>query len=470
MKFSSMVRNPVVSPVRVRSVITRGLALSSAMAMVLAVAVAPASAATARQNSRTVVVVGTGRPLVDRVALQRAVRRVGPDGTVQLVGTFNLRGCVACVLIRDGITVEGVNRRGRPAMATLVGGSFPVVIAVRDRGPGTGSGNMTLQRLHFTDQLLNAVYFFKTVAETRFLDNSVTDLNYVIIGDDRRAVRSPVVAAQFWPNGAGPGRDEILQRFPAFARLVARFGGEFHLQGNITYSRNYFDLLSPAVSFGLENTIAMFGDYFSKITIDHNYLASHGETIELEYGRNPDGVRNIEHNIVVLDAIEDVENNLFGPGHPAAISLEASQARAVNIVDNDVITFGGNNGSAIGGGTANEATKWRIIGNRIQTAGQIPFPGGFHGLDPFFTGSSMINTVYKNNTITGYAKYGFWFDTDNPFDPISHGNTMGPNDFSGFTATSGTAVVFGPKTHNNTVNGPLPGGVIDLGTDNVINP
>ena len=465
-----MKSNPVVRSAKVRSAIAWGSALT-AIAMVLSAAVFPAAAvANSPERSRKVVVVGTGRPVVDIAALGRAMRSVGPDGTVQLVGTFNLTGCVACVIIRDGITVEGVNARGRPAKATLVGGSFPFIIAVRDRGRGTGSGNMTLQRLHFTGQLLNAVYFFKTVAETKFLHNAITNLNPVVLADGRRAVRSPVVAAQFWPNEAGPGREEILQRFPAFARVAARFGGEFHLQGNITYSRNYFDLLTPAVSFGLENTIAMFGDYFSNITIDHNYLASHGETIELEYGRNPDGVRNIAHNIVVMDAVGDIESERFGVGNPAAISLEASQARAVNIVDNDVITYGGENGTGIGGGTANEATTWRVIGNRIQTAGQIPFPGGFHGLDPFFTGSSMINTLYRDNTISGFAKYGFWFDTDNVFDPISHGNTLGPNDFSDFTPTSGTAVFFGPKTFKNTVIGPLNGGVIDLGTDNVIIP
>jgi hypothetical protein len=214
----------------------------------------------------------------------------------------------------------------------------------------------------------------------------------------------------------------------------------------------------------------MFGDYFSNITIDNNYLASYGETIELEYGRNPDGVRNIEHNTVIMIAVGDIESERFGVGNPAAISLEASQARAVNIVDNDVIASGAENGTGIGGGTANEATTWRVIGNRIQTAGQIPFPGGFHGLDPFFTGSSMINTVYKDNTISGSAKYGFWFDTDNEFDPISHGNTLGPNDFSNFTPTSGTAVFLGPKTFDNTVTGPVNGGVTDLGTNNVIIP
>jgi hypothetical protein len=184
------------------------------------------------------VAVGTGRALVDIAVLRHAMRSVRPDGTVQLVGTFNLTGCVACVLIRDGITVEGADARGGPANATLVGGSFPLIIAVRDRGPRTGSGNMTLRRLHFTGQLLNAVYFFKTVAETRFLDNTITNLIPVVLADGRRAVRSPVVAAQFWPNGAGPGREEILQRFPVFARVAARFGGEFHLQGNMSRLRH----------------------------------------------------------------------------------------------------------------------------------------------------------------------------------------------------------------------------------------
>jgi hypothetical protein len=31
---------------------------------------------------------------------------------------------------------------------------------------------------------------------------------------------------------------------------------------------------------------------------------------------------------------------------------------------------------------------------------------GEHGLDPFFAGTSIINTVYRDNTITGFAKYG----------------------------------------------------------------
>jgi hypothetical protein len=456
-----MKSNPVVRSAKVRSAIAWGSALT-AIAMALSAAVFPAAAvANSPEKSRKV---------VDIAVLRHAMRSVRPDGTVQLVGTFNLRGCVACVVIRDGITVEGVNRRGRPAKATLVDGSFPFVIAVRDRGRGTGSGNLTLQRLHFTGQLLNAVFFFKTVAETRVLDNAITNLTPVVLAGGRRGVRAPLVAAQFWPNEAGPGRDEILERFPAFARVAARFGGEFHLQGNITFSRNLIDLQTPAVSFGLENSIAMFGDNFSHVTIDNNYLASYGETIELEYGRNPDGVRNIEHNTVIMIAVGDIESELFGVGNPCAISLEASQARAVNIVDNDVIASGGENGTGIGGGTANEATTWRVIGNRIQTAGQIPFPGGFHGLDPFFTGSSMINTLYRDNTISGSAKYGFWFDTDNKFDPISHGNTLGPNDFSDFTPTSGITVFLGPQTFKNTVTGPLNGEVTDLGTDNVVIP
>jgi hypothetical protein len=176
-------------------------------------------------------------------------------------------------------------------------------------------------------------------------------------------------------------------------------------------------------------------------------------------------VRHIAQNIITMVSIEFFERELFGVGNPAAISLEASQARAVNILDNDVITSGTENGTGIGGGTVTEATSWRIIGNRIQTAGQIPFPGGFHGLDPFFTGSSMVNTLYQDNTISGTAKYGFWFDTDNNDDPTSHGNTLGGNDFTGFTPTSGTTVFLGPQTFKNS---PLNGGVIDLGTDNVI--
>jgi len=82
----------------------------------------------------------------------------------------------------------------------------------------------------------------------------------------------------------------------------------------------------------------------------------------------------------------------------------------------------------------------------------------------------MINTLYRDNTISGSAKYGFWFDTDNNFDPISHGNKLGPNNFSHFAPTSGTTVYFGPQTFENTVSGPLHGGVTDLGTDNVIIP
>jgi hypothetical protein len=459
-----MKSNPVERRGRVWRVVAWGIA------MVLSAAALRGVLRSRRKKSKKVVVVGTGLPFIDIFVLRHAMKSVEPDGTVQLVGTFNLKGCVAGVIIRDGITVEGADARGRPAEAKLVGGSFPFIIAVRDRGDETGSGNLTLQRLHFTGQLLNAVYFFKTVAETRVLDNAITNLTPVVLADGRRGVRAPLVAAQFFPNEAGPGREEILERFPAFARVAARFGGEFHLQGNITFSRNRIDLQTPAVAFGLENSIAMFGDNFSNITIDNNYLASYGETIELEYGRNPDGVRNIEHNTVIMIAVGDIESERFGVGNPAAISLEASQARAVNIVDNDVTTSGAENGTGIGGGTANEATTWRVTGNRIKTSGQIPFPGGFHGLDPFFTGSSMINTLYSDNTISGSAKYGFWFDTDNEFDPISHGNTLGPNDFSDFTPTSGITVFLGPQTFENTVTGPLNGEVTDLGTNNVINP
>jgi hypothetical protein len=201
-----MKSNPVVRRVRVWSVIAWGMALSAAIVLALSAAVVPAAAANSLEESRTVVVVGTGRPLVDISVLRDAMSSVGPDGTVQLVGTFDLTGCVACVLIRDGITVEGVDARGGPAQATLVGGAFPFIIAVRDPGKGTGSGNLTLQRLHFTGQLMNAVYFFRTVAETRVLDNAITNLTPVVLGDGRRAVRAPMVAAQFWPNEAGPGR------------------------------------------------------------------------------------------------------------------------------------------------------------------------------------------------------------------------------------------------------------------------
>jgi len=465
-----MKSNRVVRRVGVWRVIAWGVALSSAIAMALSVAVLPAAAANSPEKSRKVVVVGTGRALVDISVLRHALRSVGPDGTVQLVGTFNLTGCVACVLIRDGITVEGVNARGRPAKATLVGGSFPFIIAVRDRGVGGGSGNLTLQRLHFTGQLGTAVYFFKTVSETRVLDNAVTNLTPITLLDGRRAVRGAMLAAQFFPNEADPGiREEILKRFPALARVMARFGGERRLQGNFTFSRNFIDLLTPAMSFGVDTAIGMFGDTFSKLTIDHNQLATYGETIENEFSRNPDGVRNIEHNTIIMVSIKVFESELFGVGNPCAISFQAQQARSINIVDNDVITSGTENGVGIGGGTATEATSWQVIGNRIRTAGQIPFPGGFHGLDPFFSGSSMTNTLYRNNTISGSAKYGFWFDAEK-FEVTSHGDTLGPNDFSDFTPTSGITVFLGPQTFENTVIGPLNGGVTDLGTDNVINP
>jgi hypothetical protein len=454
-----------------------GIAIALAAGGLFATAL-PAAAQDSSDRSRTVVAVGTGRPFVDIAVLRRALIRVGPDGTLQLVGTFNLTGCVACLLIRDGITVEGADQGGRPAEATLVGGSFPFIVAVRDRGERGesgdrrdrgGSGNLTLQRLHFSGQLGTTVYFFKTVAQTKVLDNTVTNLNPITLLDGRRSVRGAMLAAQFFPNDAGI-RDEIRDRFPAFASVMDRFGREHQLQGNFTFSRNRFDLITPAMSFGVDTTLGMFGDDFSKLTIENNELASYGETIEIEFGRNPDGVRNIRHNTITMVSIEVFESELFGVGNPAAISLEASQARVVNIVDNDVITSGTENGTGIGGGTANEATRWRITGNRIQTAGQIPFPGGFHGLDPFFTGSSMVNTLYKDNSVSGTAKYGFWFDTDNNFDPTSHGNTLGPNDFSGFTPTSGTTVFLGPQTFKNTITGPLNGGVIDQGTDNVVVP
>jgi hypothetical protein len=395
---------------------------------------------------------------------------VGPDGTVRLVGSFNLTGCVACVLIRDGITVEGVDARGRPAKATLVDGTFPFIIAVRDRGRGTGSGNLTLQRLHFTGQHGTAVYFFKTVAKTRVLDNAVTNLNPITLLDGRRAVRGAILAAQFWPNEADPGiRDEIFQRFPALAQLMAIFGRQ-QLQGNMTFSRNYINLLTPAMTFGVDTSIGMFGESFSNLTYDHNYFASYGETIENEFNRNPDGVRNVVHNTVIMVSIPVFESELFGVGNPVVISFQAQMGREYNIVDNNVITWGTENGVGVGGGSFTDATSWRIIGNRIQTAGQIPFPGGEHGLDPFFAGTSMINTVYRDNTITGYAKYGYWFDTDNDYEVNSHGNALGPNDFSYFTPTSGITVFLGPQTFKNTVTGPLNGGVVDLGTDNVIFP
>jgi hypothetical protein len=281
-----------------------------------------------------------------------------------------------------------------------------------------------------------------------------------------------MLVAQFFPNEAYPGiREEFLERFPALARVMARFGGEgrLQLQGNFTFSRNLIDLMSPAMSFGVDTAIGMFGETFSNLTIDHNYLASYGETIENEFSRNPDGMRNIAHNTIIMVSIEVFESELFGVGNPVAISFQAQQARAVNIVDNDVITSGTENGVGIGGGTATEATTWQITGNRIRTAGQIPFPGGFNGLEPFFEGSSMNNTLYRDNTISGSAKYGFWFDAEK-FEVTSHGNTLGPNDFSDFTPTSGITVFLGPQTFENTVTGPLNGEVTDLGTDNVIIP
>jgi len=465
-----MKSHPVVRRDRVWKVIAWGTAFASAIAMVLSAAVLPAAAASPPAKSRKVVVAGTGRAVVDISVLRRAVRSAGPDGTVQLVGTFNLTGCVACVLIRDGITVEGVNARGRPAKAKLVGGTFPFVIAVRDRGRGTGSGNLTLQRLHFTDQHGTAVYFFKTVAETKVLDNAVTNLNPITLLDGRRAVRGAILAAQFWPNEFDPGiRDEIFQRFPALARLMAIYGRQ-QIQGNMTFSRNHINLLTPAMTFGVDTTIGMFGDSFSTLTYDHNYLASYGETIENEYNRNPDGVRKVAHNTIIMVSIPVFESELFGVGNPVAISFQAQMGREYNIVDNDVIMSGTENGVGVGGGSFTDATNWRIIGNRIQTAGQIPFPGGEQGLEPFFAGTSMINTVYRNNTISGSAKYGFWFDTDNTYEVDARGNTLGPNDFSNFTPTSGTTVFLGPQTSENTVTGPLNGGVTDLGTGNVIIP
>jgi len=88
-------------------------------------------------------------------------------------------------------------RTGRPAEATIVAGSFPFIIAMRDRGRGTGSGNLTLQRRHFTGQLGTAAYFFRTVAETRVLDNAVTNLTPMTLLDGRPAVRGAILAAQF---------------------------------------------------------------------------------------------------------------------------------------------------------------------------------------------------------------------------------------------------------------------------------
>ena len=41
----------------------------------------------------------------------------------------------------------------------------------------------------------------------------------------------------------------------------------------------------------------------------------------------------------------------------------------------------------------------------------------------------MTNTLYRDNTISGSAKYGFWFDAQK-FEVTSHGDTLGPNDFS----------------------------------------
>jgi hypothetical protein len=71
----------------------------------------------------------------------------------------------------------------------------------------------------------------------------------------------------------------------------------------MTFSRNFIDLLTPAMSFGVDTANGMFGETVSKLTIDHNHLATYGEIIENEFSRNPDGVQNVEHNTIIMVSI-----------------------------------------------------------------------------------------------------------------------------------------------------------------------
>jgi hypothetical protein len=444
-------------------------------AIVLAVPLTASAASAAGQGARAasgpkpeIVVEGRDDPGKDVKNLNQAISQGADTGrTVRLVGHFDVgNDCLACVRITKPVTIVGTGdptvASPQPNLTTVIeGGSrggaiAPFAVNLPDTAP---AGTVSISRLWFDKATLIQMAYIRT--------NKNTTINFAYNrGTGLVAARFGTGIFRFFVGAINPGGNGPRDR------------GLLKTQGRITIDHNYSNSLPRGFIFGDDNACGFARWEYDSVVLTNNSFASEGEC-EFEGGINPDATLVASGNRIEMNASLSPEGLLFlRPGHPTALKFIGNEARSITVRDNHIHAYGYRSGACMAVTNvitpAGAATTTNITGNTCDLGGTgAGFLGcSFAGTDLFYPQGELSNAVITGNTITGRAEFGIGF-YNYAFPGLgvecaSHGNSLRGNDLTGLRA-SRASLFFDRSTHDNVFVGSTGvGGVVDLGTNNLI--
>ena len=427
------------------------------------------------------VIVGTGNPAIDVLAIQAAVN--DPSVTrLQLVGTFDFGDGTSyprqTVVIGRGIDIRGEIasnpsgrivswsteiRGGGAILPSLFGNANSGPFKVMNHGPGAGGDDTPVRftGISFSGWCGEAIF----AEACRGLEVKACRFTSPVPTTMTVGTLSILIVTAVW--GLGP---ECL--------------GDFIVEDNTGIFGDYATWPDD------EQLVAAVMANFSRIVFRDNEHAGHDDGLEIVYN----GLYSADPSFRSSIALEDnkltlVRDPNLGKNWPAGRgSLICIWCRHV-----DSIVVTGNEITTIGEGAAMSLTGDGCVvrNNTLVLAPLDPgdpatypvgmilgYYGEFPGFPPPTTDLVDFNTsVVANNRLSGAAVLGVWTYDANvfPFPPppsplppnASNGNTAYGNNLDNLTAVGGATLYLTPGTYDNVFKGNW-GTVIDQGQHNLV--
>lgn len=476
----------------------------------------PESGHPARESRRpascaTVHLFATGVPASDRENLRNAVARVQMDGTIRMTGQFDLgNACVICVTIDKPLTLFGTGgdpsnpHANEEGLTSIMGGLASIRVVQADENRGS---MIAFRNLWFRRAVMAPFAVVRTLDRFKVDRIRVSEIDplFVLVQQFRFGV--PLAPFDILAAGTSPGisaedfRAELDRQYPGAGALLRGDDDDeqfTRLEGDWFVTNSLIDQLRQGrVPFiaGDDNPVATAVCAFDRIFIVGNVIRSRGEfEIEGCTGRHAEYV--VTDNVIELDAADSWEGAVIGnslrgaaqAGHPAAMKIVGNEEARLLVTNNVVTVTGSPSAVAVLAGNRNPASFSRYKRNRFEMRGvnlpllrpRVAFLGGYPAIPGFFPESYLQNALITENEFVGAANYAMGFVDMRwlllPPPPIgpslvneATGNRIIDNDFSGFTSREAT-LVFGESTFENLFVGDPNGDIVDLGTDNLINP
>lgn len=471
----------------------------------------PANGSPRAESCSTVHLSATGVPARDRENLRSAVSRVRVDGTIRMTGQFDLGNtCVMCITIDKPLTLFGTG--GDPSnpyaneesLTSIMGGLASIRVVQADENRGS---MIAFRNLWFRRALMAPFAVVRSLDRFKVDRIRVSEIDplFVLVQQFRFGIPlAPfdIVAAANFGISAEDFREELDRQFPGSAALLRGEddeGEQFtRLEGEWFVTNSLVDLLRegriPFVK-GDDNPVATAVCAFDRIFIVRNVIRSRGE-FEIEGCTGLHAEYFVTENVIELDAADSWEGAVIGnslrgaeqAGHPAAMKLVGNEEARLLVTDNVISVTGSPSAVAVLAGNRNPDSVSKYRRNRFEIRGvntpllrpRVAFLGGYPAIPGFFPQSYLQNALITENEFVGAANYAMafvdmrWLPLPPP--PIgpslvneANGNRIIDNDFSDFTSRGGT-LVFGESTFENLFVGDPNGDIVDLGTDNLINP